>query len=58
MTDQDDTSATFGSATEADLPAAVQSPIACRGADTAGAQTLIAGDLQVRWDLLADAANP
>ena len=44
-------------ATEADLPAAVQSLIAYRGADTAEAQTLIAGDLQVRWDLLADAAK-
>ncbi len=44
-------------ATEADLPAAVQSLIAYRGADTAEAQTLIAGELQVRWDLLADAAK-
>ena len=44
-------------ATEADLPAAVQSLIAYRAADTAEAQTLIAGDLQVRWDLLADAAK-
>jgi 60 kDa SS-A/Ro ribonucleoprotein len=44
-------------ATEADLPGAVQSLIAYRGADTAEAQTLIAGDLQVRWDLLADAAK-
>ncbi|WP_164104383.1 TROVE domain-containing protein [Candidatus Laterigemmans baculatus] len=44
-------------ATEADLPAAVQSLIAYRGADSAEAQTLIAGDLQVRWDLLADAAK-
>ncbi|MEZ6125805.1 MAG: hypothetical protein R3C49_21980 [Planctomycetaceae bacterium] len=44
-------------ATEADLPAAVQSLIAYRAADTAEAQALIAGDLQVRWDLLADAAK-
>ena len=44
-------------ATEADLPAAVQSLIAYRAAETAEAQTLIAGDLQVRWDLLADAAK-
>lgn len=44
-------------ATEADLPAAVQSLVAYRAADTAEAQTLIAGDLQVRWDLLADAAK-
>ena len=44
-------------ATETDLPATVQSLIAYRGADTAEAQTLIAGDLQVRWDLLADAAK-
>ncbi len=46
-------------ATEADLPAAVQSLIAYRAADTAEAQTLIAGDFPttVRWDLLADAAK-
>jgi 60 kDa SS-A/Ro ribonucleoprotein len=44
-------------ATETDLPATVQALIAYRGADTAEAQTLIAGDLQVRWDLLADAAK-
>ncbi|EMI21276.1 TROVE domain-containing protein [Rhodopirellula maiorica SM1] len=44
-------------ATETDLPATVQSLIAFRGADTAEAQALIAGDLQVRWDLLADAAK-
>ncbi len=44
-------------ATETDLPATVQSLIAYRGTDTAEAQTLIAGDLQVRWDLLADAAK-
>ena len=44
-------------ATAADLPVAVQSLIAYRAADTAEVQTLIAGDLQVRWDLLADAAK-
>ncbi len=44
-------------ATEADLPAQVQALIAYRQADTAEAQTLIAGDLRVRWDLLADAAK-
>ncbi len=43
-------------ATEADLPAQVQGLIAFRQADSAEAQTLIAGGLQVRWDLLADAA--
>ena len=44
-------------ATEADLPAQVQALIAYRNADTVEAQTLIAGDLQVRWDLLADSAK-
>lgn len=44
-------------ATEADLPAQVQALIAYRNAETAEAQSLIAGDLQVRWDLLADAAH-
>ncbi|RMF42207.1 MAG: TROVE domain-containing protein [Planctomycetota bacterium] len=44
-------------ATEADLPAQVQGLIAYRQAATAEAQALIAGDLQVRWDLLADAAQ-
>ena len=44
-------------ATEADLPSAVQSLSAFRTADTAEAQALIAGDLQVRWDLLADTAK-
>lgn len=44
-------------ATETDLPATVQSLIAYRGADSVEAQTLIAGDLHVRWDLLADAAK-
>ena len=41
----------------ADLPAEVQSLNAFRAADTAEAQALIAGDLQVRWDLLADTAK-
>ena len=44
-------------ATEADLPSAVQSLNAFRTADTAEAQALIAGDLQVRWDLLTDTAK-
>ncbi|WP_168565183.1 TROVE domain-containing protein [Crateriforma spongiae] len=44
-------------ATEADLPAEVQSLKAFRSAETEEAQALIAGDLQVRWDLLADAAK-
>jgi len=44
-------------ATEADLPAQIQALIAYRQADTAEAQALIAGDLSVRWDLLADAAK-
>ncbi|MCG8649699.1 MAG: TROVE domain-containing protein [Pirellulales bacterium] len=46
-------------ATEADLPAAVQSLNAFRTADTAEAQALIAGDFPttVRWDLLADTAK-
>ncbi len=41
----------------ADLPSTVQSLNAFRSADTAEAQALIAGDLQVRWDLLADTAK-
>ncbi|WP_404308281.1 TROVE domain-containing protein [Neorhodopirellula lusitana] len=44
-------------ATAEHLPSTVQSLVAYRAADTAEAQTLIAGDLQVRWDLLADAAK-
>jgi len=44
-------------ATEADLPAQVQGLIAYRQADTAETQALFAGDLSVRWDLLADAAK-
>ncbi|KAA1258028.1 hypothetical protein LF1_05190 [Rubripirellula obstinata] len=41
------------------LPSTVQSLVAYRAADTAEAQTLIAGDSlsKVRWDLLADAAK-
>jgi 60 kDa SS-A/Ro ribonucleoprotein len=44
-------------ATAADLPAQVQALIAYRQSDSAEAQALIAGDLSVRWDLLADAAK-
>ena len=44
-------------ASEADLPDQVQSLIAYRQADSAEAQALILGDLPVRWDLLADAAQ-
>lgn len=44
-------------ATANDLPSAVRSLVAYRAAETAQAQMLIAGDLQVRWDLLADAAR-
>lgn len=40
-----------------DLPAQVQALDAFRRAETAEAQALIAGDLSVRWDLLADAAK-
>jgi 60 kDa SS-A/Ro ribonucleoprotein len=40
-----------------DLPASVQGLDAYRRADTAETQALIAGDLSVRWDLLADAAK-
>jgi 60 kDa SS-A/Ro ribonucleoprotein len=40
-----------------DLPASVQTLEAYRRAETAEAQALIAGDLSVRWDLLADAAK-
>ncbi|HUG68115.1 MAG TPA: TROVE domain-containing protein, partial [Pirellulaceae bacterium] len=55
LTDKD--TANWAPATEADLPEMVQALIAYRNADTVEAQTLIAGDLQVRWDLLADAAK-
>ncbi|WP_149495404.1 TROVE domain-containing protein [Roseiconus lacunae] len=46
-------------ATEADLPAEVQSLKAFRAAETEEAQALIAGDFptSVRWDLLADSAK-
>jgi 60 kDa SS-A/Ro ribonucleoprotein len=44
-------------ATPADLPSDVQSLIAFRRSETAEAQTLIAGDLNVRWDLLADSVK-
>jgi 60 kDa SS-A/Ro ribonucleoprotein len=40
-----------------DLPASVQALDAYRRAETAEAQALIAGELSVRWDLLADAAK-
>ncbi|REJ91100.1 MAG: TROVE domain-containing protein [Planctomycetota bacterium] len=43
-------------ATADDLPGDVQALTAYRQAESAEAQALIAGDLQVRWDLLADAA--
>ncbi len=55
LTDKE--TAKWAPATEADLPAQVQSLIAYRNADTVEAQTLIAGNLQVRWDLLSDAAK-
>lgn len=42
---------------KSDLPAQVQALEAYRRAETAEAQALIAGDLSVRWDLLADAAK-
>jgi 60 kDa SS-A/Ro ribonucleoprotein len=44
-------------AAESDLPAAARSLVAYRAAESAEAQALIAGDLSVRWDLLADAAR-
>src|SRR5215213_2592314 len=49
--------AKWAPASEADLPAEVQALAAFRRAETAEAQALIAGDLSVRWDLLADAAR-
>lgn len=49
--------AKWAPATESDLPAQVQSLTAYRAAETAELQALIAGDLSVRWDLLADAAK-
>ncbi len=44
-------------AVEADLPEQVQGLIAYRKAESAEAQALILGNLSVRWDLLADAAQ-
>jgi 60 kDa SS-A/Ro ribonucleoprotein len=44
-------------ASEADLPVQVQGLIAYRQTDSVEMQALIAGNLQVRWDLLADAAQ-
>jgi 60 kDa SS-A/Ro ribonucleoprotein len=45
-------------ATEADLPAEVQSLIAYRNSESEEAQALIAGGRDnVRWDLLSDAAK-
>jgi len=44
-------------AAEADLPEQVQGLIAYRKAESAEAQALILGNLSVRWDLLADAAQ-
>ncbi len=44
-------------ASAADLPADVQALRAYRTAETETAQALIAGELRVRWDLLADAAQ-
>jgi len=49
--------AKWAPATEADLPEQVQSLAAYRRAESAELQTLILGDLSVRWDLLADAAK-
>lgn len=44
-------------AIEADLPPQVKALIAYRQAETEETQAAIAGDLSVRWDLLADAAK-
>ncbi len=44
-------------ATEADLPEQVQGLVAYRKAESGEAQALILGNLSVRWDLLADAAQ-
>jgi len=49
--------AKWAPANQADLPAAVQALMAYRKAESAEAQTLILGELSVRWDLLADAAR-
>ncbi len=42
---------------EADLPEQVQGLMAYRKAESAEAQALILGNLSIRWDLLADAAQ-
>jgi 60 kDa SS-A/Ro ribonucleoprotein len=55
LTDKE--TAKWAPATEADLPEQVQSLVAYRRAESAELQTLILGDLTVRWDLLADAAK-
>ena len=44
-------------ATQGDLPDEVRGLMAFRQSETETAQALIAGDLKVRWDLLADAAR-
>ena len=44
-------------ATVADLPEEVRTLIAFRQSQTVEAQTLIAGELNLRWDLLADSAK-
>lgn len=44
-------------ATAADLPGEVQALMAYRQAESAEMQALIVGDLNARWDLLADAAR-
>ncbi len=44
-------------ATYSDLPAEVQALISFRNSESEEAQALIAGDLNVRWDLLADSAR-
>lgn len=49
--------AKWAPAAENDLPAEVQALIAYRQAESAPAQALILGELSVRWDLLADAAQ-
>jgi 60 kDa SS-A/Ro ribonucleoprotein len=49
--------AKWAPATEADLPEQVQTLVAYRAAESAEAQALIAGNLSLRWDLLADAAK-
>ena len=49
--------AKWAPATEADLPEQVQTLAAYRQAQTAELQALLVGDLSVRWDLLAGAAQ-